>query len=95
LSSAILRESRQNFTKTLNLNRGLGWQLWDDQFSPAGYFLSENSYGHTGFTGTSLWIDPDKEIGIILLTNRVHISRSINMNRIRRIVHNIVAAHVQ
>jgi len=91
LSSAILRESRQNYTKTLNLNRGLGWQLRDDQFSPAGYFLSENSYGHTGFTGTSLWIDPDKEIGIVLLSNRVHISRSINMNRLRRIFYNLVA----
>jgi CubicO group peptidase (beta-lactamase class C family) len=37
-------------------------------FSPA-------AYGHTGFTGTSIWIDPQKELFIILLTNRVHPSR--------------------
>ncbi|MFC4619725.1 serine hydrolase domain-containing protein [Camelliibacillus cellulosilyticus] len=92
ISSAILRESKRNFTAALNLNRGLGWQLVDDAFSPLGYFLSKNSYGHTGFTGTSFWIDPDKEIGVILLSNRVHISRAINMNRIRRVVHNLVAA---
>lgn len=92
LSTVILRESRRNYTQSLNLSRGLGFQLVDDEFSPLGYFLSKNSYGHTGFTGTSFWIDPDREIGVIILSNRVHISRTINMNRIRRVVHNIVAS---
>ncbi|MGV3489275.1 MAG: serine hydrolase domain-containing protein [Tuberibacillus sp.] len=95
LPKVLLRESRRNFTESLNLNRGLGWQLVDDEFSPSGYFLSRKSYGHTGFTGTSFWIDPEKEIGIILLSNRVHISRSINMNRIRRILHNLVVFSIQ
>jgi serine-type D-Ala-D-Ala carboxypeptidase len=92
ISSAVLRESRRNYTESLNLNRGLGWQLVDSEYSPLGYFLSKESYGHTGFTGTSLWIDPEREIGVIILSNRVHISRAINMNRIRRVVHNIAAS---
>lgn len=95
LSPTILAESRRNYTESLNLNRGLGWQLADDSFSPLGYFLSRKSYGHTGFTGTSFWIDPEHKLGVILLTNRVHISRDINMNRVRRIFHNLVAAAIE
>ncbi|WP_038111762.1 serine hydrolase domain-containing protein [Tuberibacillus calidus] len=91
LSPSLIDSSRKNYTSSLNLNRGLGWQLVDSEFSPVGYFLSNNCYGHTGFTGTSLWIDPDRGIGIILLSNRVHIGRSINMNRIRRVFHNLVS----
>ncbi|GGE49588.1 serine hydrolase [Pullulanibacillus camelliae] len=89
LSPALLKTSQRNYTKHLNLNRGLGWQLVDDCQSPAGYLFSEGSYGHTGFTGTSLWIDPQRELALILLSNRVHIGREINMNRIRRVFHNI------
>lgn len=92
LSPATLRTSEKNYTAGLGANRGLGWQLMDDSFSPAGYFLSERSYGHTGFTGTFIWIDPVLHLGFILLSNRVHISRSINMNRVRRIFVNLFMA---
>ena len=56
--------------------RALGW----DTPSPggggsSGSMLSPRSFGHTGFTGTSIWIDPDRELVIILLTNRVHPTR--------------------
>jgi len=37
-----------------------------------GQYLGEDAYGHTGFTGTSLWIDPEREMFVVLLTNRVH-----------------------
>ncbi|MCG2738340.1 MAG: beta-lactamase family protein [Candidatus Methanoperedenaceae archaeon] len=43
--------------------------------SSSGQHFSENSYGHTGFTGTSIWIDPEKDLIGILLTNRVHPTR--------------------
>lgn len=89
-SPSLLKASRQNYTAKLQLNRGLGWQLNDFLYSPAGYLASAESFGHTGFTGTSFWIDPEKKIATILLTNRIHISREINMNRIRRIFHTIV-----
>ena len=49
--------------------------------------LSHSSFGHTGFTGTSAWIDPTRELFIILLTNRVHPSRENNAIReVRRLV---------
>ena len=38
--------------------------------------MSARSFGHTGFTGTSIWVDPDREIVIVLLTNRVHPTRN-------------------
>jgi CubicO group peptidase (beta-lactamase class C family) len=51
--------------------RALGWDTCDDKGS-CGKYLSENAYGHTGYTGTSIWIDPDRDMFVVLLTNRVH-----------------------
>ncbi|SFG62588.1 serine hydrolase domain-containing protein [Sporolactobacillus nakayamae] len=90
LSPATLIASRKNYTGEFSAARGIGWQLNEKQYSPGGYLVSKGSYGHTGFTGTSFWIDPDRQLGFILLSNRVHISRKINMNRIRRIFVNLV-----
>ena len=56
-------------------SRALGWDTPSPN-SSAGNRLSRQSYGHTGFTGTSLWIDPTRRLFIVLLTNRVHPSRS-------------------
>jgi CubicO group peptidase (beta-lactamase class C family) len=55
--------------------RGLGWKLAGDQ-AMVGRYASFNSYGHEGFTGTSLWLDPDQGWFATLLTNRVHPDRS-------------------
>ena len=55
-------------------NRGLGWQKRGPG-APSGRLASSASYGHTGFTGTSLWIDPVNDVFIILLTNRVNPTR--------------------
>ena len=55
--------------------RALGWDTCGHQGS-CGKYLSENAFGHTGFTGTSLWIDPEREMFVILLTNRVHAPRA-------------------
>lgn len=56
--------------------RGLGWlmapRLDDDAKNHSGRGLSQRAYGHTGFTGTSLWMDPERDLVIVLLTNRVH-----------------------
>jgi len=54
-------------------NRAYGWGLQSiDGGSSAGNCFSPSSFGHTGFTGTSLWIDPDKDVFVVFLTNRVH-----------------------
>ncbi len=55
--------------------RALGWDTPSDEGSSAGTLLSRTSFGHTGFTGTSIWMDPEQDIFIILLTNRVHPTR--------------------
>jgi CubicO group peptidase (beta-lactamase class C family) len=55
--------------------RALGWDTCGHQGS-CGKYLSDNAYGHTGFTGTSLWIDPERDMFVILLTNRVHAARA-------------------
>ena len=72
-------QSVTNFTKRANTiegsSRALGWDTPSGQ-SSGGVYLSASSFGHTGFTGTSLWIDPENQIFVILLTNAVHPNRN-------------------
>src|SRR6056297_97150 len=65
--------------------RAYGFDRKSEGFSTAGQLTGPNSFGHTGFTGTSFWIDPDEEIAIIILTNRVHPSRTYgsSISRVR------------
>ncbi len=76
----IFREETINlFTTRANVVEGssrcLGWDSPSGKAS-GGVYLAENSFGHTGYTGTSLWIDPENEMFVILLTNAVHPDRS-------------------
>ena len=59
-------------TKGLEQARGLGWQLASSPGCSAGPSLSSGAFGHTGFTGVSVWIDPEIEGVFVLLTNRNH-----------------------
>ena len=63
---------RKNFTPKLNQARSLAFQLAETEDSTASEALSRDSFGHLGFTGTSLWIDPTRARVFILLTNRTH-----------------------
>jgi len=63
------------FTRRAAGTRALGWDTCGGHGS-CGNYLGDNAYGHTGFTGTSLWIDPDREMFVVLLTNRVHAARA-------------------
>ncbi|WP_242107980.1 serine hydrolase [Luteimonas aquatica] len=63
--------------------RALGWDTRSPEGSSAGSLFSADAFGHTGFTGTSLWIDPERELFVVLLTNRVHPTRE--NNRIREV----------
>lgn len=82
--------SKKNFTKELTEMRGLGWLLNGKGYNPCGDLFAENSYGHTGFTGTSIWFDPNKSLYIIMLTNRVHFGRHRHILSIRPHVHSII-----
>lgn len=55
-------------------SRALGWDTPSEN-SSAGHFMSAQSFGHTGYTGTSIWVDPTRDIVIVLLTNRVNPTR--------------------
>lgn len=67
--------------------RGLGWVLKGDPADVAGGNWSETAFGHTGFTGTSLYIDPPRELAVVLLTNRVHYGRQQSINKLREAFH--------
>jgi len=63
------------FTTRTSGTRALGWDTADGE-GTAGIHMGEKAYGHTGFTGTSLWIDPERDLFVVLLTNRVHAPRA-------------------
>ncbi|MFD2369013.1 serine hydrolase domain-containing protein [Brevibacillus sp. GCM10020057] len=75
--------------------RGYGWQLSDpDRLMSCGSGFHPDSIGHTGFTGTSLWIDPVHEWAVIFLTNAVHLGRDHSLRQLRPVLHDAVTAHL-
>jgi CubicO group peptidase (beta-lactamase class C family) len=78
-----------NMTEGLNEARSVAWQLAATKDSTAGPALPHESFGHTGFTGTSCWIEPHQERVFILLTNRTHAHALpfTNINSVRRQFH--------
>ncbi|MEM8558801.1 MAG: glycoside hydrolase family 3 N-terminal domain-containing protein [Bacteroidota bacterium] len=77
---------------------GLGWMAYrppEEGFSSAGQYFGPRSFGHTGFTGCSLWIDPDQELFVILLTNRTWPQRGRSaINRVRAEVADLASLSV-
>ncbi len=63
------------FTKRSAGTRALGWDTADGD-GGSGEYLTSSAFGHTGYTGTSIWIDPEREMFVVLLTNRVHAARA-------------------
>ena len=74
--------------------RTLGWDNFSAYASNTGDLFGPNTYGHTGYTGTSIVIDPDNDISVILLINAVHPKDSQNTVRLRSLVSNAVAASI-
>lgn len=88
LLSAAIREQ----ARTGPVRRGLGWMLKASEDASAGERFSAESFGHTGFTGTSLWIDPARRLVIAVLTNRVYPGRERpGIHEFRRAVHDLLA----
>jgi CubicO group peptidase (beta-lactamase class C family)/lysophospholipase L1-like esterase len=108
LTAALLNNGEYNGKRILSplgvrtmrtIPRGLeafgrtpGWDIYSPYASNCGDLLGPNTYGHTGYTGTSLVIDPDNELAVILLTNCVHPSDNGSAVRLRSLVANAVAA---
>ena len=74
--------------------RGLGFDIRTPYSGPRGDLFPVGSFGHTGFTGTSLWIDPFSEVFVILFTNRVHPDGKGSVIALRKRVASVVAASV-
>lgn len=70
--------------------RGLGWDTKSETGSSAGTLFGARSFGHTGYTGTSIWIDPDARLAAVLLTNRVHPSDHASVAAFRPAFHDAV-----
>lgn len=71
--------------------RALGWDTKSEKGSSSGDYFSLSSFGHTGFTGTSIWADPDKNLFVVFLTNRVYPAReNYKLGKIRPELHNLI-----
>jgi len=72
--------------------RALGWETPSaNGTGPVGRSMSDRAFGHTGFTGTSLWVDPEHKTWAVLLTNRVYNTEAPNrIQKLRRTVHALV-----
>lgn len=90
LDQGIVRE----FTRPQGLGTGFSWALgWDTPTTPSssGRHFSGRSFGHLGYTGTSIWIDPECELEVVLLSNRVHpTSKNDAIREFRPVIHDLV-----
>jgi CubicO group peptidase (beta-lactamase class C family) len=96
LTPATCKLFRQNMTEDLEEARSLAWQLASTKDSTAGTDLPPDSFGHNGFTGTSVWIDAEHARVFVLLTNRTH-ARALpfaNINAVRRRFNSLATAEI-
>ena len=93
IGNELARLARSEHVRQDNVRRGLGLALRAPRDAMVGRYFSEDAYGHTGFTGTSLWIDPALDLTVVLLTNRVFYGRQNDeaMWRFRVDVHEAVS----
>ncbi len=75
--------------------RTLGWDMRSPYSSNRGDFFSKSAFGHGGFTGTSMWIDPDQQLFVIFLSNRVHPDGNGSVNSIAGRIGTIAAAAIE
>ena len=89
----LFKKAIRNYTPGFDTHRGLGFHLAGTEYNYMGDLFPECSFGHTGFTGTSVAIDPTTGFYVILLSNRVHPTRaSDRLFRFRRAFHNALYA---
>jgi CubicO group peptidase (beta-lactamase class C family) len=78
-----------------NVRRGLGFALWSPDPEASGNPFDPSAFGHTGFTGTSLWIDPKRALVVAVLTNRVYYGRDADLiTRFRPELHRAIVQEI-
>lgn len=95
LAPASVARMRARAVEGDDASRTYGWQGSGRRTGPYGDLWSQQAFGHTGFTGTSLWIDPVQDVWMVLLTNAVHMGRQVGLpavGRLRTYFHNAVIA---
>jgi len=92
LKPEYVRKFWQNFTPGRASHRSLGFKLNSSLITSGGRAISRQAIGHSGFTGTSIWLESLTGYTYIILTNRIHpVVSSVNFNRIRRRLHRLLA----
>ena len=89
----IKQSTIELFTKRYSneSTRAFGWDTKSDSGSSAGKYFSKNSFGHTGYAGTSIWADPDKNLFVVFFTNRVYPTReNPKIQKVRPQLHNVI-----
>jgi CubicO group peptidase (beta-lactamase class C family) len=91
-SRAVAQMTAPYFFRNGRVVRGLGWDRESPFSAPKGTIFSEFSYGHTGYSGTSVWIDPDADLFVLLLTTRLDYQRLRSFNKLRADISTLAAA---
>ncbi|TFG54784.1 MAG: class C beta-lactamase-related serine hydrolase, partial [Candidatus Aminicenantes bacterium] len=95
LSPLTVERMTEIYPKVGGSGRGLGWDLDSDYATVRGDLFGPTSYGHSGYTGTSVWIDPETQTSVVFLTNRVHPDDKGDIIALRSKVANVVAASIR
>jgi CubicO group peptidase (beta-lactamase class C family) len=95
LSPLAVDRMTEIYPKVGASGRGLGWDIDTDYSTVRGDLFGPRSYGHSGYTGTSIWIDPATQTAVVLLTNRVHPDDKGDIIALRSRVANVVAAAIR
>jgi CubicO group peptidase (beta-lactamase class C family) len=95
LSPLTVERMTEIYPKVGQSGRGLGWDIDTDYATVRGDLFGSRSYGHSGYTGTSIWIDPETGTSVIFLTNRVHPDDKGDIIALRSKVANVVAAAIR
>lgn len=91
ISENLFKSMIKNHTSGLNEDRALGWLINADKISYGGESILLNAFSHTGFTGTSIWVDVENDIFAVLLTNRVHPTReNTHILKFRKLFYNAI-----
>ena len=75
LPATLAHEATREAAPDPVLRRGLGWALKTSDQNSCGARMSAETFGHTGFTGTCIWVDPLRDLNVVVLTNAVHYGR--------------------
>ncbi len=95
LSAETVSEMRRLQTAGMSTRRGLGFLLWSANSAASSNPFSQSAFGHTGFTGTSLWMDPGRDLVVALVTNEVYNGRkNRKIGALRVAVHRAIVSAV-